>query len=129
MYDPTRYSKLILYIFCSSLLISHFSEEPWFLLLEISVRNQDLGDFLGGAVVKKLPASKAGEAGSIPDWGTKIPHACSVAKKKERNQDLGTKFAHCLWSIIACRPSQLTEQGNKYVYISLPIKMCAELLQ
>ena len=85
-------------------------------------------DFPGGPVVKNLPCN-AEDMGSIPDWGTKIPHACSVAKKKERNQDLGTKFAHCLWSIIACRPSQLTEQGNKYVYISLPIKMCAELLQ
>ena len=31
-------------------------------------------DFPGGPVVKNLP-SNAGDAGSIPGWGTKIPHA------------------------------------------------------
>ena len=31
-------------------------------------------DFPGGPVVKNLP-SKAGDTGSIPGWGTKIPHA------------------------------------------------------
>ena len=32
------------------------------------------GDFLCGPVVKK-PPSNAGDVGSIPGWGTKIPHA------------------------------------------------------
>ena len=32
------------------------------------------GDFPGGPVVKNLP-SDAGDAGSIPGRGTKIPHA------------------------------------------------------
>ena len=41
--------------------------------------NQDLPkkmmrDFPGGPVVKS-PPSNAGDAGSIPGWGTKIPHA------------------------------------------------------
>ena len=31
-------------------------------------------DFPGGPVVKNLP-SNAGNAGSIPGWGAKIPHA------------------------------------------------------
>ena len=31
-------------------------------------------DFPVGPVVKNLP-SNAGDAGSIPGWGTKIPHA------------------------------------------------------
>ena len=31
-------------------------------------------DFPGGPVVKNLPSS-AGDAASIPGWGTKIPHA------------------------------------------------------
>ena len=31
-------------------------------------------DFLGGPEVKNLP-TKAGDAGSIPGQGTKIPHA------------------------------------------------------
>ena len=32
------------------------------------------GDFPGGPVVKN-PTSNAGDVGSIPGWGTKIPHA------------------------------------------------------
>ena len=32
------------------------------------------GDFPGGVVVKNLP-SNAGDTGSTPGWGTKIPHA------------------------------------------------------
>ena len=31
-------------------------------------------DFPGGPVVKNLP-SNAGDTGSVPDWGPKIPHA------------------------------------------------------
>ena len=34
----------------------------------------ETGDFPGGPVVKNLP-SNAGNAGSIPGWRTKIPHA------------------------------------------------------
>ena len=33
-----------------------------------------MGDFSGGPVVKN-PSSNAGDVGSIPGWGTKIPHA------------------------------------------------------
>ena len=40
-----------------------------FMLNEISQQ-----DFPGGPVVKNLP-SNAGDPGSIPGWGTKIPHA------------------------------------------------------
>ena len=36
-----------------------------------------MGGFPGGPVVKN-PPSKAGDAGSIPDWGTKIPHAVAT---------------------------------------------------
>ena len=32
------------------------------------------GDFPGGPVIKN-PACNAGDTGSIPVWGTKIPHA------------------------------------------------------
>ena len=35
---------------------------------------KDCGDFPGGPVVEN-PPSNAGDAGSIPGWGTKIPHA------------------------------------------------------
>ena len=36
-------------------------------------KNGPQWDFPGGKVVKNLPSS-AGDAGSIPGWGTKIPH-------------------------------------------------------
>ena len=38
------------------------------------------GDFPGGQVVKTLP-STAGDVGSIPGQGTKIPHASRPKKK------------------------------------------------
>ena len=47
-------------------------------------------DFPGGPVVKN-PPSNAGNGGSIPDWGTKIPHAsgqlslCAAATESVRS--------------------------------------------
>ena len=41
--------------------------------LSSSIKNA-MGDFPGGPVVKNLP-SNAGNVSSIPDQGTKIPHA------------------------------------------------------
>ena len=40
--STVRYTRLILCISCPSPRISHVSEEPWFLLLENGIRNQDL---------------------------------------------------------------------------------------
>lgn len=40
----SRCSRLVLYVFCTGPRISHFFYEPWFLLLENGVRNQDLGE-------------------------------------------------------------------------------------
>ena len=37
------------------------------------LKKQCQGDFLGGPVVKNLPCN-AGDVGSIPGWGTRIPH-------------------------------------------------------
>ena len=37
------------------------------------IRIKVSGDFPGGPVVKN-PPSNAGDVGSIPGWGTKIPH-------------------------------------------------------
>ena len=42
--------------------------------IEKNFYKYDSRDFLGGPVVKNLP-SNAGDVGSIPGWGTKIPHA------------------------------------------------------
>ena len=50
---------------------------PQSLLLNITqpeVSKLPLWDFPDGPVVKNLPC-KAGDVGSIPGWGTKIPHA------------------------------------------------------
>ena len=38
------------------------------------LKKQCQGDFLGGPVVKNLPCN-AEDVGSIPGWGTSIPHA------------------------------------------------------
>ena len=47
-----------------------------------SFKNRDLP---GGPVVKTSP-SKAGDAGSVPDWGVKIPHASSPKKTKHKKK-------------------------------------------
>ena len=44
------------------------------LLSSCCFKNWLEGDFPGGPMVKNLP-SNAGDVGSIPGWGTKIPHA------------------------------------------------------
>lgn len=50
-------SRIILHISCSSLRLSHISEDPWFLLLENGIRNQDLDTGYGhgywGAVASR----------------------------------------------------------------------------
>ena len=47
-------------------------------------------DFPGSAVVENLP-SKAGHTDSIPDWGTKIPHAA-----EPRRLCTATDYPMCL---------------------------------
>ena len=44
-------------------------------------------DFPGGPVVKTpcFQCSNTGGAGSIPGWGTKIPHEARRAKKRKKN--------------------------------------------
>ena len=49
-------------------------QETLFYFGENWIKKDTLGDFSGGPVVKNLP-SNAGDAGSIPGRGTKIPHA------------------------------------------------------
>ena len=41
-------------------------------------------DFPGGPVLKNLP-SNAGDAGSIPGWGTKSPHAVGQLRPEPLN--------------------------------------------
>ena len=49
-----------------------------------------LRDFTGGPVVKN-PPSKAGDAGLIPGWGTKISQAVPQGKKKKKKYVLSTR--------------------------------------
>ena len=48
-------------------------------------------DFPGGAMVKTVP-SNAGAAGSIPDGGTKIPHASLLKNQNEKQKQYCNKF-------------------------------------
>ena len=57
------YPSLDFFTLCPYLLISYFK-----------IRIYLSWDFPGGPVVKN-PPSNARDAGSIPGWGTKIPHA------------------------------------------------------
>ena len=45
-------------------------------------------DFPGGPVVKN-PPSNAGDAGSIPGWGAKIPHAAGQLSPRATTTELG----------------------------------------
>ena len=50
--------------------------------------NKSCWDFPSGPVVKTLP-SNAGGVGSIPGWGTKIPHAVGCGQKlKKKKKEL-----------------------------------------
>ena len=44
-------------------------------------------DFPGGPVVK-IPPSNAGDTGSVPGWGIKIPHALGATKPIHQNKEL-----------------------------------------
>ena len=46
-----------------------------------------LRDSPGGPVVKNLP-SNAGDVGSIPGWGTKIPHAAGQLSPRATTTEL-----------------------------------------
>ena len=46
-------------------------------------------DFPGGSVVK---TSMKGDIGSIPSWGTKIPHASWPKKTKRKQKQYCNKF-------------------------------------
>ena len=67
--------RLLQFVFCSVICVSAQEvgcQSRITVLICMLLRN--LRDFLGGPVVKNLP-SNAGDLGSIPGLGTKIPHA------------------------------------------------------
>ena len=50
-------------------------------------KNTKQGDFPGGPVVKN-PPSNAGDVGSIPGWGAKIPHATGQLSPRATTTEL-----------------------------------------
>ena len=56
-----------------SVLFKRFSNSAYAARKQKPSENQS-GDFPGGLVVNNLPCN-TGDVGSIPGWGTKIPHA------------------------------------------------------
>ena len=79
--------------------------------------------FPGGTVVKNLP-SNAGDAGSIPGQGTKIPHAlgqlslcATTAEPGCLNESLSAANyrAHVLWSLRATTREEPTHRNEEPV--------------
>ena len=71
----TYHIEEILNTIISRFLIRHFgSQRQWAYIFKVLKEKKTAGDFPSGPVVKNLP-SNAGDAGSIPGQGTKIPHA------------------------------------------------------
>ena len=71
--------------------ISHSSEEMVFHLFSNSISFHlkiSSGDFPGGPVIK-IVCFQLNECGSIPSWGTKIPHATWHGKKKKEISSKG----------------------------------------
>ena len=57
--------------------------------------NISVWDFPGGVVVGNLPSS-AGDMGSTPGWGTKIPHAAGqVSPRATTAEPVRSELAHC----------------------------------
>ena len=72
------------------------------LLWEIQSKRDIFQDFPGGPVVKN-PSCDAGETGSTPGWGTKIPHAVGQPSPHATTREpvCHNYRAHVLWSLHA----------------------------
>ena len=60
-----------------------------------SVQRMVSWDFAGGPVVKNLPCS-AGDVGSIPGWGTKMPHAAEKLSLRATTRESGLEIPHAI---------------------------------
>ena len=63
-------------------LVNQFLKVQWYFQQIIKKKNSR--DFPGGPVGKNLPSNE-GDAGSIPGWETRIPHALWANKPVHRN--------------------------------------------
>ena len=75
-YMPKSFSKVLLHILTNLLFLMIFWGSFHYLahMPEETGIKSNMWDFPGGPVVKNPPSS-AGDVGSIPGQGTKIPHA------------------------------------------------------
>ena len=48
----------------------------------------------------RLHASTAGSTGSIPGWGTKIPHAACMAKKNQKTNKQNIGLKNVVYSVV-----------------------------
>ena len=80
-----------------------------FLIKWITVRSFKNSPWGASLVVQwlRLCASVAGNRGSIPGWGTKIPHATWLGKKKNKNKKL-----HVCACVCACDLIQTQEEWS-----------------
>ena len=66
------------------------------------IKEKEQGDFPGSPVVKNQP-SNAGDMGSIPGWGIKIPHAMAQLSPCATTTELAS---HKLQSTRALEPAR-----------------------
>ena len=76
-------------------------------------------DFFGGSVVKNLQ-SNAGDMGSIPGGGNKLPHMLRTT--------CWNYWAHKLWSLCAATRTWCS-QINKEIYIYFKMLICFALFE
>lgn len=62
------------------------------------IKKESSGDLVIQQVRRQVPNS--GGRGSIPDWGTKIPHAVGMTKTKFLKYVSVEKLNSCLWEVI-----------------------------
>ena len=54
-----------------------------------------VGDFPGGPMIKNPPCN-AGDVGSIPGWGTKMPHAAEKLSLRATTRESGLEIPHAI---------------------------------
>ena len=102
---PSHQLHTHLLVLQSSALVTS-SKKP---LLDSSKKKAIPWDFLHSPVVKNLPC-RAGDAVSVPGWGTKIPHAMEELSPWAKTRE---SVAHSERSTWCCVPQLRRSQRNK----------------
>ena len=115
--SKTGCSVCMLYIFCLSSRITLFLKEPQFHLLENGIGKQDQGNFLEVQWLVFCTCTAEDIQSLVEELRSQKLHG--VARKYIYKSKIRCAFYY--WVIIGSRPSQVTEQGNIYMYINLQI--------